>query len=142
MTISAVGVMLVCFLANASVLLPSSSVLIVVEYSMVINPLIIAFCGALGSALGEMTGFYVGRCGRGIVPGRFVKWISTKMGKNKYLLVLIFSVLPLPIFDVVGMLSGATKTNTFKFFGVCLTGKLIKMLCYVGLAHELLPLMK
>ena len=141
-TISAIGVLFVCFLANASVLLPSSSILIVVEYSIVINPILVAFCGALGSALGEMTGFYVGRCGRVIVSGKIVKWISTKIEKHRYLIVLIFSTLPFPIFDIVGMLSGATKMNTAKFFGTCLVGKLIKMLCYVGLAHKLLPLLR
>ena len=79
MAISAFGVLVICFLANASVLLPSSSILIVVEYSMLINPLLVAFCGAFGAALGEMTGFYVGRYGRKAVPSKFMKWVKARM---------------------------------------------------------------
>jgi len=141
MAISALGVLVICFLANASVLLPSSSILVVVEYSMLINPLLVALCGAFGAALGEMIGFFVGRHGRKAVPGKLMKWVKARMARHKYLMVLLFSVLPLPVFDIVGMLSGAMIMNALKFFGICLTGKLIKMLCYVWLAHELLPLL-
>lgn len=140
MAISAIGVLIICFLANASVLLPSSSVLIVVEYSMIINPLIVAACGALGAALGEMTGFYVGRCGRGIISKRITRWVETKMKRHRYLVVLIFATMPLPLFDIVGMISGTMKMNALKFFGVCFVGKMIKMLCYVGLARQMLLL--
>lgn len=141
MAISAFGVLIICFLANASVLLPSSSILIVVEYSMVINPLLVALCGAFGATLGEMTGFYVGRYGRKVVPGKLMKWVKARMASHKYLIVLLFSVLPLPVFDIIGILSGAMKMSSLKFFGICFTGKLIKMMCYVWLAHELLPLL-
>lgn len=142
MAISALGVFVVCFLANASILLPSSSVLIVVEYSMIINPFLVAACGALGSSLGEMTGFFVGRYGRKAVPGKLMKWVKSKMKNQKYLIVLLFSILPLPVFDIVGMLSGAMKMNPLKFFGICFAGKFIKMLCYVWLAYELLPFLR
>ncbi len=140
MAAGVLGVIIACFLANASVLLPSSSILIVVEYSMLINPLLVALCGAFGAALGEMTGFYVGRYGRKAVPGKLMEWVKAIMAGHKYLMILLFSALPLPVFDIIGILSGAMKTNTLRFFGVCFTGKLIKMLCYVYLAHELLPL--
>ena len=139
--VSALGVLVTCFLANASVLLPSSSILIVVEYSMLINPFLVALCGSFGAALGEMTGFYVGRYGRKIVPNKFMKWVKAKLEKHKYPIVLLFSILPLPVFDVVGILSGAMKMNVLKFFGTCFIGKLTKMLCYVLLARELLPIL-
>lgn len=135
--VSAIGIMLVCFFANASVLLPSSSIFIVVEYSMIINPLLVALCGAIGSSLGELTGFYLGRCGTSVIPKKITIWIQEKMSCHKYLVVFLFSVLPLPIFDIVGILSGATKMNALKFLGICFVGKLIKMLCYVWLMHEM-----
>lgn len=142
MAISAFGVFVACFLANASVLLPSSSIVIVVEYAMLINPFLVALCGALGASLGEMTGFFAGRFGRNMVPGKFMRWVKSKMNNHKYLIVLFFSALPLPVFDVVGILSGAMKMNPIKFYGVCFIGKLIKMLCYVWLTNELLPFLK
>ena len=109
---------------------------------MLINPVLVAACGALGAALGEMTGFYVGKYGRRIVPGKLTDWVKAKTKSHKYLIVLLFSVLPLPVFDVVGMLSGAMRMNALKFFAICFTGKLLKMLCYVCIAHEMLPLLR
>ena len=141
MVINVLGVFVICFLTNASVLLPSSSILIVVECSMLINPFLVAICGAFGAALGEMTGFSVGRYGRKAVPGKFMKWVEERMASHKYLMVLLFSALPLPVFDIVGILSGAMKMNALKFFGICFAGKLIKMLCYVWVIHELSPLL-
>lgn len=141
MAVTAFGVFVICFLANASVLLPSSSILFVVECSMLIGPLLSALCGACGAALGEMTGFYVGRYGGKAVPGKLMKWVRARMARRKYLMILLFSALPLPVFDIVGMLSGAIRVSALKFFGICFVGKLIKMLCYVCLACELLPLL-
>lgn len=140
--VSAFGVLTACFLANASVLLPSSSILIVVEYSLIIDPFLVALCGSFGASLGEMTGFYVGKHGRIIVPDKFMNWVKAKLERHNCLLVLLFSILPLPVFDVVGILSGAMKMNALKFFGICFVGKLIKMLCYALLARELLPILE
>ena len=109
--ISALGILVICFLANASVLLPSSSVLVVVEYSRFITPFLVAFCGAFGSAFGEMTGFYIGRHGIKVVPSKLVKWVNARMVRHKYLMVFLFSVMPLPGFDIIGILSGAMKMN-------------------------------
>lgn len=142
MAISALGVLVLCFFANASVLLPSSSILIVVECSMLMNPFLAALCGAFGAALGEMIAFYVGIHGERAVPGRFMNWVKVRITSHKYLMLLLFSMLPFPVFDIIGLLSGAMKMNALKFFGVCFTGKLIKVLCYVWLAHELLPLLE
>ncbi len=139
--LSVLGVAVVCFLANASVLLPSSSILIVVEASLILPPLLVAVCGALGAALGEMTGFFVGKYGRGVIPERLMKRIGIGMKGNQYAMVLLFSALPLPVFDVVGMLSGAARMNAVKFYGTCFAGKLVKMLSYVWLAHTLIPML-
>lgn len=140
--LSALGVFIVCFLANSSILLPSSSLLIVVEYSLVISPVLVAVCGAAGASLGEMTGFCVGRCGRDVIPGRFVDWLDTRMRTHTYLMVFLFSMLPLPLFDVVGLLSGAMKLSPIKFFLICFAGKLMKMLCYVCMAQMLVTLIR
>ena len=40
--------------------LPSSSLLVVLEYSYVLNPLSVIIVGAIGASLGELTGYMVG----------------------------------------------------------------------------------
>lgn len=139
---TAFGIFIACFFSNASVLLPSSSILVVIEYTMFINPIIVILCGAFGASLGELTGYYVGRYGRKIVPGKLCKWLYSKMNKHGYLIVFIFSLIPLPLFDVVGMISGAMKMNTFKFYVACFMGKLIKLTSYVWLASVILTIIR
>lgn len=134
------GIFLSCFFANASVLLPSSSLLIAIEYSMVVQPLVAAVCAAAGAAFGELTGFCVGRCGQGLIPRKLWEWLSRQVKRHGYLIVFVASVLPIPIFDVIGMLAGALKMRVIPFFSACFGGKLIKFLAYVWMAQTVIPM--
>jgi membrane protein YqaA with SNARE-associated domain len=138
--LTAMGVFLSCFFANASVLLPSSSLLIAIEYSMLINPLVVAFCAAAGASFGELTGFCVGRYGQGFLPQKLYSWLRRQVKRHGCLMVFAFSVLPLPLFDVIGMLAGALKMRIVPFFSVCFCGKFIKFLAYVWMARTIIPL--
>lgn len=139
--VSMLGVFIACLLANASILLPSSSILLVVEYAMIINPIGVIFCGALGSSLGEMTGYYAGRYGCELIPSKLHKWIANKMKRHKYIIVFLFSVIPLPFFDFVGIIGGIVRLNPAKFYFACFLGKLIKLSSYVWLVHMVVWLM-
>ena len=131
-------VFFLCFLANASVLLPAPSVLVVVQYALILNPMLTAVCGSLGASLGEMIGFLTGAHGGNLLPSRFRNKILSVMPKYPYLVVFCVSVIPLPIFDIIGLISGAMRLNRAKFFACCLLGKLIKMVSFAGTASYLL----
>lgn len=131
------GIFLVCFIANSTVLLPAPSILVVLQYSMLLNPTAVAVCGALGASLGEMVGFFTGVCGSRFVSGRLVGMIERRFPAHPYIFVFIFAALPLPLFDVVGMIAGAVRLNKFKFYLTCLAGKLIKMLTFVRVGQAL-----
>ena len=135
--INEIGVLVKCFLANASIMLPTSSSLIVTKNSLLMNPLIVAVCGAIGAALGEMIGYYAGRCLGNVLSEKIIKRI--KIIKHKYLIVFLFSLLVIPIFDIIGILSGVTKMNKLKFFGICFAGNLIKLICFICFAYKLFP---
>ena len=129
------GVFLVCFIANSTVLLPAPSILVVLQYSMILNPVVVAICGALGASLGEMVGFMTGAHGRHFVSGKLIRKIEDHFPSHPYIFVLIFSALPLPLFDVVGMMAGAIRLNKIKFYLICLAGKLFKMLMFVWMGQ-------
>lgn len=139
--VSYLGVLLVCFIANASVLLPAPSILVVVQYSMVLNPMLIALCGAIGATLGEMTGYLAGAHGGNLLALKVRKKVLSVMPKHPYLVVFCFSLIPLPVFDIVGLIAGAMKLNQAKFFATCLAGKLIKMASFAWMATYLLKLL-
>jgi len=132
-TVSLLGVFLVCFVANSTVFLPAPSILIVLEYSMLINPIAVAICGAVGASLGEMIGYLTGLKGRRIMKSKIIKNLEEKFPKHPCIYVFVFSALPIPCFDIIGILSGLAKVNIMKFYASCVSGKLVKMLMFVAI---------
>ena len=67
-------------------------------------------------------------------PPRFQKILDKLVAriKNGYLLVFLLALLPLPLFDIIGIYSGGTKMNPVAFFVICFVGKFIKLLFYVN----------
>ena len=126
-----VGLFLLCFLANSTVLLPSPSLMIAASCALIMNPWLVALFAALGSSLGELVGYAFGSVSKELSP-RFRKIIGklTEKIHNQTLLVFVLAALPLPLFDVVGIYSGGAKMNLVKFYAACLAGKLVKMLVY------------
>lgn len=139
--VSYLGVLMVCFIANASVLLPAPSILVVVQYSMILNPVLTALCGAVGATLGEMTGYLAGAHGGNLLASKIRKKVLSVMPKHPYLVVFCFSLIPLPVFDIVGLIAGAMKLNQPKFFASCLLGKLIKMASFAWMANYIIKLL-
>lgn len=128
------GLFFLCFLANATVLLPAPSLMIAASCALIMNPWLVALCAALGSALGEFIGYAFGTVTEDLSP-KFQKILNKLTSKihSQTLLVFILAALPLPLFDLVGIYSGGTKMNLIKFFLACFAGKLIKMLVYTRL---------
>ena len=60
------GVLLLCFLCNATVFAPAPSLLVVLAATQSLNPLAVILLGALGTTLGEMVGYLSGIAGRNL----------------------------------------------------------------------------
>lgn len=132
------GLFLLCFLANSTVLLPAPSLMIAASCALILNPWLVALFAALGSSLGEFVGYLFGTVSEDLSP-KFKKLLDKLTAKihNQTLLVFVLAVLPLPLFDVVGIYSGGSKMNLLKFFIACFAGKFIKMLVYTR-AYDIL----
>ena len=143
------GVFILCFVANVTVLLPSPSLMIAASCATIMNPVLVALSAAAGSSLGELTGYAFGSVSQDLSP-RFAKLLDklTKKIHNDVLLVFILALLPLPLFDLVGIYSGGTRMNLLKFLIACFVGKFVKLLIYkqiydlIELASGLVPSLK
>ena len=124
-----IGVFVLCFISNATVFLPAPSLIVVVTAASFLNPFLVSLAGALGSALGELTGFFSGRAGKNIGKAKTGK-LGRAVQKHGTPVVFIFALLPLPIFDIIGVASGFLGIKWYKFMVACLPGKFIKMLIY------------
>ena len=126
-----VGVFVACFAATSTILLPAPGIFVVIQYAQLLNPFVVVLIGGLGTSLGEMIGYLLGRLSQEIIEvkgnNRILKWFD----RNAYLTVFGFSLVPLPVFDVVGITAGVNKTNPLIFWLCCFAGKVIKMGIYV-----------
>ena len=135
MPLTLLGLLLTCFAMNSTVLLPSSSLLVVLEYSYVLNPICVIIVGALGASLGELTGYMVGVEGASLVR-RFKKVSNLpKFRKHSFLWVMLFAFIPFPVFDLAGIVAGSIRMNPFKFLLAGYIGKAVKMSLYVWIIH-------
>ena len=132
------GLFFLCFLANSTVLLPAPSLMIAASCALIMNPWLVALFAALGSTLGEFVGYVFGTVTKDLSP-KFQALLEKFTSKvhNKTLLVFILAVLPLPLFDIVGIYSGGTKMNLIQFTVACFVGKLIKLLVYTRMYNIL-----
>ncbi|QRN82804.1 VTT domain-containing protein [Chloroflexota bacterium] len=134
------GIFIACLAANATVFLPAPSSAIVFAFASIYSPLWVALVGGLGAACGELVGYFGGLSGHRLVESTAIglkvqKWFS----KHAVLTVFVLAFLPIPIFDLAGVLAGASKMKLSVFLPVVSVGKVLKMVIYALLGANIIP---
>jgi uncharacterized membrane protein YdjX (TVP38/TMEM64 family) len=123
------GVFLLGLFSSATIFIPTPAFIIVFLLGATMNPVLLGFLAGLGSAIGEMSGYLIGRGGERVLLKKYdkkIKDIEKKFEKHgSSAIIFIFSAGPLP-FDLVGLFCGALKYPFRKFFIATLMGKLVK----------------
>jgi membrane protein YqaA with SNARE-associated domain len=123
-------------LANASVVVPVPYYPLLIRLGQTFDPVGVVLAAALGSALGELVAYFVGRSGRAAVEEtRFYHWVQRQLQHpwRAPLVLFVLSAPPNPFFDVAGLLAGALGIPIWMFFGVTFAGRIIRMATVVGL---------
>ena len=126
------GAFLVSLIGNATIIFPGAVLVILANIGIVIypvtgplGPLIVGVAGAVGAAIGELTGYMVGYSGRGFVENiRFYPRLALWVGRWGILPVFLLSIVPF-VFDVVGIIAGALRLPLWKFVLACWMGRTI-----------------
>ncbi|MBQ2873624.1 MAG: VTT domain-containing protein [Bacilli bacterium] len=132
------AVFILCMLSNMTILLPAPSLVVIVYYAQILSPILVVLIGALGTTIGELTGYLFGES----VSNISTKWkkiictISKKI-KKIHLLIFILAFLPLPIFDFIGVYAGSKRINIGSFLIMCYLGKMFKMLFYSVIVEDI-----
>lgn len=124
-----VGVFLITLLASGALVLPVPYLGVIVVAGMFLNPIAVALVAGVASALGELTGYFLGKSGRAVFPKN--RWyVAMEKGMRRYGGPVIFAAaaLPNPFFDVAGILAGATKLPIWMFLLTTFLGKSIRFL--------------
>lgn len=133
------GVFFLSMLSSATIFFPLPYFVAVFALASTLNPLILTTVAAVGSTIGELTGFYAGRLGHKFLEKRHekLKWLLIAeewFRKHRGFAILVFiSASPLPT-DIGGVVAGALHYDVKRFFLAILIGKMMKFafIAYAG----------
>ncbi len=129
-----VGIFLISIAANATIIIPLPGVAFTTAMGAIFNPIGVALAAGLGAAFGELSGYLAGFSGQAVMERvalyeRLTKWMKDHQNLA-YLMIVVVSFVPNPLFDLAGMASGALKLPIWKFLIACAIGKFLKMLMF------------
>ncbi len=127
------GIALTALLASGSMVLPIPALATVCAASAFLVPLYVGLVAGGAETVGELTGYFLGYSGRGVVgEGRVFQRLGTWMRRRGWLLLFLLAFLPNPVFDLAGVTAGALRYPLERFLAVVFAGKIMK---FVGLAY-------
>jgi membrane protein DedA with SNARE-associated domain len=120
-------------LLNATVIIPVSAMAVMGIMGAILNwPWLVGLVGGIGAAIGEMTGYVVGRSGRELIAKKKIYLrVEGWVHRWGFISVLVLSIFPI-LFDIVGITAGAARMRPWRFFTATWIGRTIS---YVAVAY-------
>ncbi|MCH7890973.1 MAG: VTT domain-containing protein [Gemmatimonadetes bacterium] len=95
-------------LASGGIIIPIPALATVCTASAFLNPLLIGLIAGFAETLGETTGYFLGYSGRAVITQtRIYLRLEGWMRRRGWVLLFLISVIPNPIFDIIGVAAGA-----------------------------------
>ena len=142
-TLGIAGAFALGFLSSFTLFLPSPAFIAVISMGAVFDPVLVGVAAGIGSAIGEMTGYIVGRGAEAAIHRRkghvHNEVIRIRLLFNRYkpdVIVFVFATVPLLPIDAMGIFCGAIRYNWKRFLVIVSIGKIIKFtaLAFAGSA--------
>ena len=137
------GVFFLSLLGSGAMVFPVPGLISVCGASVVLSPLLIGLLAGVGESIGEVSGYAVGYGGGTIVERRrFYSKLKQWMETRGTLVIFLVSIIPNPVFDLVGIAAGGVRYPLPRFLAIVWVGKTLKGVlvaytCYYGVT--LLP---
>lgn len=125
-TFGYLGVFVVGAVSTATIFLPLPGFLFILAVSPFLNPWILGVVSGAGMAVGELTGYVIGKGGSRVARRKDMKWVRRgeewfRKGRG-FLFITIFAATPLPD-DVTGIVGGMFNYDLKRFLLACFIGK-------------------
>lgn len=133
------GIFIINVIGSATLFLPAPGIASVIAGGIIFSPLVVATVAALGSAIGDMVGYILGRSGKEVFLKKDSFWFTIFreiFHKYGFILIVFFSFVPNPFFDAIGIFAGLFSYNPIRFFAYVLIGRFLRnlALAYLGAA--------
>lgn len=132
------GIFLVSLISSASIILPVPNFILIFTFGSTLNPFLLALFAAVGSAVGETTGYLIGLGGKEILEDKYnhqlkrIKKMFHKYGSIGWIIILGASPLP---DDIAGLFCGVIRYDFKKYFIATFIGKFILYLILAYSGH-------
>ena len=121
------GLFVIAAVSSASVLVPVPGLALAFATGGALNPLGVGLAIGTGAAVGELIGYPAGVGGHGLVADNSsYQRVSVYMKRYGMWAVFGLAVIPNPLFDIVGIVSGVLRIPVWRFFFACWAGNVIK----------------
>lgn len=127
------GAFVISLVSSATVFLPAPGIVVLVAIGATLNPVLVGLVGAAGAIIGEMTGFMVGYGSHEVIEHktRLHERMEAFMKRWGGWAIFLFAAVPIPLFDLAGIIAGALHYPLRKFLLIGWAGKSIKFVALV-----------
>ncbi len=139
------GIFLIQFLSTSSIAFPAPGFAAVVAFGALFDPFWTGIAAGLGGAAGEAVAYLAGYAGSDLLGRNRFKWVGRLqplLRRHGFIVFLLLTAIPNPIFDVVGVAGGFLRYPLKSYMVAVTIGSLVKnfMYAYLGLLlQEWLP---
>ena len=108
-----------------------------------LNPIVLGLLSGAGEAVGELSGYAIGFGGKSVVErSELYQTVRRLIVRRGMVVLFVVSIIPNPIFDLIGIVAGGVNFPVRKFLMAVWAGKTIKGMavayaCFYGI--KLLP---
>ena len=125
------AVALSALVASAGLVIPVPALATACATAIFLSPFLVGIIAGTAEAAGEMSGYYLGYTGRDVLAqNRMYQRLERWMDRRGWLLLFLVSLVPNPIFDIVGIAAGALRYPIWRFLAVVWAGKTLKFLIF------------
>ena len=125
------GVALASLVASAGLIIPVPALGAVCAGGVFLNPVFLGLIAGTSETIGELTGYFLGYSGRDVATkSRLYNRLEPLVRRRGWLPLFLVSLVPNPIFDIIGIAAGALRYPLWSFLSVVWVGKTLKFLTF------------
>jgi membrane protein YqaA with SNARE-associated domain len=120
-------------LTSATLFLPAPGAALAAAAGTFLDPIWVGVFAGIGSATGELTGYFLGYCGRRAVPTNSSRlWRIAESGFRRWglLALVVLAMIPNPVFDALGILAGCLRYPILRYWLATAFGKILKFYAF------------